>query len=81
MSAATPTVQDGIAWVVIAATLLAYLRQRGLISERGYVVPAVNVDEPDVTRWRHDGSQSYDWRTGNRAPVLDEAAAELGMSL
>ena len=66
VQAAIPKAQDGIAWIVIAATLLAYLRQRGLIANKPYVVPTVNVDEPDVSRWRHDGSQSYDWGT---APV------------
>lgn len=68
---------DGLGWLMIGAVMLVYLRQRGLITETGYVPAKQNVDEPDVSRWRHDGTQNYDWTTGNRAPVRDETAYEL----
>lgn len=68
---------DSISWVMIGAVMLIYLKQRGLISSSAYVVPRQNVDEPDVSRWRHDGTQTYNWDAGNRAPVRDETAYEL----
>lgn len=74
-------VQDGFAWLVIGAVMLVYLKQRGLMAPEPYVPPKVNIDEPDVSRWRHDGHQSYDWTTGNRAPVRDEVAYELGAQI
>lgn len=73
-----PTVQDGVSWLMIGAVLLVYLRQRKILSPTPYVVPKVNVDEPDVSRWRHDGTQTFDWQTGNQAPVRDEIAYDLG---
>lgn len=72
---------DGVAWVAIAAVLLVYLRQRKLIVPTPYVKPKENIDDPDVTRWRHDGSQTYDWKTGNRAPEKDETAYELSSQI
>ena len=33
--------------------------------------------EPDVTRWRHDGSQPLLHVDGNRKPMEDEAASML----
>ena len=33
--------------------------------------------EPDVTRWRHDGSQPLEHHDGNRKPMSDEAATML----
>lgn len=33
--------------------------------------------EPDVTRWRHDGSQPLMYHDGNRKPMSDEAATML----
>jgi hypothetical protein len=71
-------VQDGLAWLVIGAVMLIYLKQHGLISQNSHVAPMVNVDEPDVSRWRHNGQQPYDWNTGNRASIRDETAYELG---
>ena len=72
---------DGLAWVAIGAVLLVYLRQRGLITKTPYIPPKVNIDEPDVSRWRHDGSQTYNWKTGNRAPERDETAYELSSQI
>ena len=74
-------VQDGLAWLMIGAVMLIYLKQRGLVAQNPYVKPMTNVDEPDVSRWRHDGEQTYDWTTGNRAPVRDEMAYELGAQI
>lgn len=71
-------VQDGVAWVMIAGVVLVYLKQRGFVRTEPYVPPKQNYDEPDVTRWRHDGEQTYNWRTGNREAVRDEVAYELG---
>lgn len=74
-------VQDGLAWLMIGAVMLIYLKQRGLVAQNFFVKPMANVDEPDVSRWRHDGQQTYDWTTGNRAPVRDETAYELGAKI
>ena len=68
---------DTVSWLAIAATVIYYMKHKKLLKQTPYVRPAPNYDEPDVTRWKHDGTQDFDWKSGNRAPIRDDVVADL----
>ena len=70
-------VQESVAMLLIGAVLFVYLKQRGLVQTLPHVEPAKNVDEPDTSRWRHDGSQTFTYQNGNRPAVFDDVAYDL----
>ena len=63
---------DAIGWVMIAGAMLAYARSTHAAptSDAPARVPNAEV-EVDPTRWRHDGTQEFVHRDGNRQPFDD----------
>ena len=72
---------DSIGYLIIFGVMLVQIRHRSLKTRGAYHPPKVNIDEPDVSRWRHDGTQNFKWRTGNRAPENDEVAQALSTQI
>lgn len=57
-------------WVVIGVVTAAYMAQRREFAakEKLREKPVVlnSTHEVDITRWRHDGTQPFTYRDGNR---------------
>ena len=64
-------VVDSLTWMLIGAAVLKYAKERDL-AKPVHVPPRQNLDEPDVTRWRHNGTQPFEFADGNRARYRDE---------
>ena len=63
---------DVFGWMIITGVFLAYARMRAVPKPVTLSKRPNEEDQPDVTRWRHDGQQDFVYRDGNRQPVEDE---------
>ena len=70
------TMRDTIVWAAIGSVALAYIAQRHIVvAKKTLEKPPSAQTEVDPTRWRHDGTQSFVNRDGNKAPnALEEEA-------
>ena len=63
---------DALGWIIIAGAMLAYARSTHAVpvSDAPPNVPNPEI-EIDPRRWRHDGTQEFVHRDGNRQPYID----------
>ena len=65
---------DSIGLLILGVVMLAYVNSPSVPSKKA-VPRQPNVQtEPDLTRWKHDGTQTLDWTKGNGASFRDETA-------
>ena len=64
-----------LTWGAVALALVVYMRQS--YGPPAMPPSAVNTDEPDATRWKHNGEQTLKWTRGNGLQHKDQVAYEM----